>query len=70
MSPGLESSHFLMASMSFSLAPSATLVTISVTRSFDSTSPDVFSDAASPAVPIMDVIMLAMSIEVSWIVSG
>ena len=53
-----------MAFMSFSVAPLATPDTISVTRSLDSTAPDVFSALASSLVPIMAVIMLAMSIEV------
>ena len=56
--------------MSFSLAPAERLVTISVTRSLDSTSPEVFSCALSLAVPIIEVIMLARSIEVCWMVSG
>ena len=40
------------------------------TARIDSTSPDVFSAAVSPADPIIEVIMLAISIEVCWMVSG
>ena len=70
MSPGFVSSHALMASMSFSVAPLATPVTISVTRSFDSTAPDVFAELTSSLAPIIEVIMLAMSMLVALMVSG
>ena len=70
MSPGFVSSQALMASMSFSVAPFARPDTMSVTRSFDSTAPDSFAELSSSLVPIIEVIMLAMSMLVALMVSG
>ena len=69
MSPGLVSSHCLMAFISFSVAPPPMLSTMSVTMFLLSAVPLGASPLASP-VPIMADIMLAMSTAVFWMVRG
>ena len=70
MLPGFFSSHFLTARMSLRLAPPATLVTMSVTRSLLSTLPDLFFLELLSPCPISIDMMLDISTELSWIVSG